>query len=57
MLRQSGAMRFGLIGTGPWAQRVHGPALTDNPDVELAGVWGRSEERAAELATTLGTSA
>jgi predicted dehydrogenase len=56
MLRQSGAMRFGLIGTGPWAQRVHGPALADNPDVELVGVWGRSKERATTLATTLGTS-
>ncbi|MDZ5622431.1 Gfo/Idh/MocA family oxidoreductase [Nocardioides sp. HM23] len=50
-------MRFGLIGTGPWAQRVHGPALAATPDIELVGVWGRSEERAATLATALRTTA
>lgn len=49
-------MRFGLIGTGPWAQLVHGPALAHAPGIELVGVWGRSEERAAALATTLGTA-
>ncbi|MEZ0580328.1 Gfo/Idh/MocA family protein [Nocardioides sp. MH1] len=46
-------MRFGLIGTGPWAQRAHGPALASTPGVELAGVWGRSAEHAASLAETL----
>ncbi|WP_183095230.1 Gfo/Idh/MocA family protein [Nocardioides stalactiti] len=47
-------MRFGLIGTGPWAHRVHGPALSSTPGVELVGVWGRSAERAAALGATLG---
>ncbi|RHW23861.1 gfo/Idh/MocA family oxidoreductase [Nocardioides immobilis] len=46
-------MRFGLIGTGPWAQRVHGPALAAAPGIELAGVWGRSEDRSSALATAL----
>ena len=46
-------MRFGLVGTGPWAERVHGPALAGTPGVELVGVWGRSEERATALATTV----
>jgi predicted dehydrogenase len=49
-------MRFGLVGTGPWAKLVHGPALADTPDVELVGVWGRSAERAAALAAALGAS-
>src|SRR5215203_4992490 len=49
-------MRFGLVGTGPWAERVHGPALSGTPGIELVGVWGRSEERASALATDLGTT-
>ena len=49
-------MRFGLVGTGPWAERVHGPALAGTTDIELVGVWGRSEERASALATALGTT-
>lgn len=47
-------MRFGLIGTGPWAERVHGPALARAEGIELVGVWGRSAERAGALADTLG---
>ena len=48
-------MRFGLLGTGPWAERTHGPALRDHPGAELAGVWGRRPEAAARLAERLGT--
>ncbi|KAA1426430.1 Gfo/Idh/MocA family protein [Nocardioides antri] len=48
-------MRFGLIGTGPWAETVHGPALAGAPGIELVGVWGRSPERATALAAGLGT--
>jgi predicted dehydrogenase len=48
-------MRFGLFGTGPWARMAHGPALVQHPEAELAGVWGRRAEAAAELARTLGT--
>ncbi|MGP4110707.1 Gfo/Idh/MocA family protein [Streptomyces sp. 4N509B] len=50
-------MRFGLLGTGPWARRAHGPALAAHPDVELVGVWGRRPEAAADLADELGTRA
>lgn len=48
-------MRFGLIGTGPWAGLVHGPALASTPGVELVGVWGRSGDKAAALAGALDT--
>lgn len=48
--------RFGLVGTGYWARETHGPALLAHPDVELAGVWGRSPERADELAGDLACS-
>ncbi|MER8185194.1 Gfo/Idh/MocA family oxidoreductase [Kitasatospora sp. NPDC094015] len=47
-------MRIGLLGTGPWARRVHAPALAAHPDVEFAGVWGRRPAAAAELAGPYG---
>jgi predicted dehydrogenase len=50
-------MRFGLFGTGPWARLAHGPALAAHDGVELAGVWGRRPEAAAEVAGELGTRA
>ncbi|AGL20646.1 Gfo/Idh/MocA family protein [Actinoplanes sp. N902-109] len=43
-------MRFGLFGTGPWAHLAHAPALAAHKDVEFVGVWGRNEQKAAELA-------
>lgn len=50
-------MKVGLVGAGPWAQRVHGPALAAHPDVELAGVWTRRPAAAAALAADLGAVA
>ncbi|WP_035796948.1 Gfo/Idh/MocA family protein [Kitasatospora mediocidica] len=50
-------MRIGLLGTGPWAQRVHAPVLADHPGVEFVGVWGRRPEAAAELAAVHGVPA
>ncbi|MCD0481756.1 Gfo/Idh/MocA family oxidoreductase [Streptacidiphilus sp. ASG 303] len=47
-------MRFGLLGTGPWATAVHAPVLAAHPGVEFAGVWGRRPEAAAELAGRFG---
>lgn len=44
-------MRFGLLGTGHWAREVHGTALAAHPEVELAGVWGRNQERSSSLAS------
>ncbi|AXI77185.1 Gfo/Idh/MocA family protein [Peterkaempfera bronchialis] len=48
-------MRFGLLGTGPWATAVHAPVLAAHTDVEFVGVWGRRQEAAAELAASCGT--
>ncbi|MFJ6791820.1 Gfo/Idh/MocA family protein [Streptomyces angustmyceticus] len=42
--------RIGLLGTGPWARRVHAPALAAHPGVAFTGVWGRRAEAAAALA-------
>ncbi|MET9218006.1 Gfo/Idh/MocA family oxidoreductase [Streptomyces sp. NPDC003300] len=50
-------MRFGLLGTGPWARLAHGPALAAHPEVEFVGVWGRRPEAAAEVAAQFGARA
>ncbi len=50
-------MKFGLLGTGPWAVSTHGPALAAHKGVELAGVWGRRPEAARECAESLQTRA
>jgi predicted dehydrogenase len=50
-------MRFGLFGTGPWAQLAHAPGLAAYGDVEFAGVWGRDEAKAAALAGEYGAKA
>lgn len=49
--------RVGLLGTGPWAEIAHAPALSGHPDVEFTGVWGRRPEAAAALAARFGTRA
>ena len=50
-------MRFGLVGTGPWAGLAHGPGLIAAEGVELVGVWGRSPEKTRVLAAELGVAA
>ncbi len=44
------AMRFGLVGTGYWADSTHAPALATTPGARLASVWGRNADAAAALA-------
>jgi predicted dehydrogenase len=45
-------LRFGLVGTGHWARITHAPALASADGVELAAVWGRNAEAAADLAAS-----
>lgn len=47
-------MKFGLVGTGPWAAMAHGPGLVQAEGVELVGVWGRRPEQTERLAAELG---
>ncbi|UGY91020.1 Gfo/Idh/MocA family protein [Streptomyces gobiensis] len=47
-------MRFGLLGTGHWAEHVHAVALDAHPRAELMGVWGRRPEAAAAVAERFG---
>ncbi|MFF4522835.1 Gfo/Idh/MocA family protein [Streptomyces bluensis] len=50
-------MRIGLLGTGPWADMAHAPALSGHPGLDFVGVWGRRAEAAEELADRHGTRA
>ncbi|WP_445281570.1 Gfo/Idh/MocA family protein [Streptomyces sp. DSM 118148] len=50
-------MRIGLLGTGPWAEAAHAPALAGHPGLDFAGVWGRRPEAAAGLAARYGVRA
>jgi predicted dehydrogenase len=50
-------LRFGLLGTGYWAVRTHGAALSASEWAELVGVWGRDPAKAIDVAERLGTGA
>jgi len=50
-------MRFGLVGTGPWAELAHAPGLAAAEGIELVGIWGRSPGRARALADSYGVAA
>lgn len=50
-------MRFGLVGTGPWASMAHGPGLVAAEGVDLVGVWGRNPDNARSVAASLDTTA
>jgi len=56
-MRAVDLLRVGLVGGGPWARGVHGPAVVAHPGTTLAGVWTRRPEQAAELAAGLGSPA
>ena len=47
-------LRIGLVGAGPWARRVHAPAIAGHPRFRPAGVWTRRPEPARELCAGLG---
>jgi predicted dehydrogenase len=50
-------LRFGLVGTGYWAETVHAAGLAAHAEVELVGIWGRDPAKATDLAGKLGTQA
>lgn len=50
-------MKFGLVGTGPWAQFAHGPGLRAASGIDLVGVWGRDLGKTQSLASDLGVTA
>ncbi|MCW2779361.1 MAG: oxidoreductase [Frankiales bacterium] len=50
-------LRVGLVGTGNWAEQVHGASAAAHPDVDLVGVWGRQPDRTEAVAAALATRA
>ena len=50
-------MRFGVIGTAHWARAAHVPGIRKSIHGELTGLWGRSPEKAREMAAELGVPA
>lgn len=50
-------MRFGLLGTGFFADHHHAATLAAHPDTELVGVWGRDPGRAIAVAARHGVRA
>jgi predicted dehydrogenase len=50
-------IRFGVLGTGYWADVCHAAGLAAHPDVELVGIWGRDPAKAATLAARHGVEA
>jgi predicted dehydrogenase len=39
-------MRFGVLGTGFWAQHIHAASLAEHDEADLVGVWGRDLAKA-----------
>ena len=50
-------MKFGLLGTGHWAERTQAEALAAHPEAELVAVWGRNPAKAGALAGRFGAKA
>ena len=47
-------LRFGVLGTGYWAQEAHAAALAGHHDAELVGVWGRDPAKTDAVARRFG---
>jgi predicted dehydrogenase len=45
-------LRFGVVGTGFWARNVHLPGLLRTTGAKVVGLWGRTPDRAEEIAKT-----
>jgi predicted dehydrogenase len=50
-------LRFGLVGTGYWADVAHAAGIEAHPQAQLVGVWGRDRAKAAALAAKHGVPA
>jgi predicted dehydrogenase len=50
------ALRFGVVGTGYWAQEAHATALAAADGVELVGIWGRDPAKVEAAAERFGVA-
>ena len=53
---ESGRLRFGLVGTGFWAQITHAPGIVASSGGTLAAVWGRDPVATETLASNHGAT-
>lgn len=50
------ALRFGVLGTGYWAQEAHASALAASGHADLVGIWGRDPARTDAAARRFGVA-
>src|SRR3954469_11263199 len=55
--RVGAVLRFGLVGTGYWADVAPATGIAAHPQAELVGVWGRDPAKTAALAAKHGARA
>jgi ornithine cyclodeaminase/alanine dehydrogenase-like protein (mu-crystallin family) len=48
------ALRFGVLGTGYWAQEAHATALAAADQADLVAIWGRDPARTRAAADRFG---
>ena len=48
------ALRFGVLGTGYWAQETHASMLAASDDAELVAIWGRDPAKTEAAAGRVG---
>ena len=48
------ALRFGVLGTGYWAQETHASMLAASDDAELVAIWGRDPAKTEAAAGRFG---
>jgi predicted dehydrogenase len=50
------ALRFGVVGTGYWAQEAHATALAASDAADLVGIWGRDPAKTQAAADRFGVA-
>ena len=50
------ALRFGVVGTGYWAQEAHATALAGSDAADLVGIWGRDPAKTQAAADRFGVA-
>jgi predicted dehydrogenase len=48
-------VRFGVVGTGYWAQAAHAAGISAAEGAQLVGIWGRDPQRTADAAASCST--
>ena len=48
------SVRAGLVGSGPWAGKIHAPGLAEHSGVEFTHLWARNADAARALAGKYG---